>query len=258
MPHLSIGKTSEPTLELSDGRIDYDAELQRHHEVLLKACCIGIHEHVLDIGCGAGRMTRDAARLAAAGSALGVDSSAPMIKRARERAELEQLRNVTFVEADAEIYRFPSESFDVAISRFGTMFFADPIRAFANIGQALRPGGRLVMMVWQSGDQNEWYVSIQRSLAVDETSLAEFPGTADPFSLADMDATQGILAAAGFTDVACINVQEPVYYGRNVATAFEWIRKFLMTEHVLQRLDPSAREQASERLRSTLAAHDSG
>ena len=88
--------------------------------------------------------------MAQAGSALGVDISVPAIERARELAEAQGVRNVTFEQADAQVHRFPRERFDLAISRFGTMFFAEPVAAFTNIGRALRPAGRLVMMVWQA------------------------------------------------------------------------------------------------------------
>ena len=142
----------------------YDAELRRHNEVLRVACGIQFRDHVLDIGCGAGQTTRQAARTARAGSALGVDVSAPAIERARELARAEELPNVAFERGDAQVYRFPQQRFDLAISRFGTMFFDDPAAAFANIKGALRPAGRLVMMVWQVGERNEWDVAIRQSL----------------------------------------------------------------------------------------------
>jgi ubiquinone/menaquinone biosynthesis C-methylase UbiE len=136
--------------EPAPGPNGYDAQLRRHNEVLRRAC--GVQ---LDIGCGTGQTTREAARTAQAGSALGVDVSAPAIEHARELAWTEGLRNVTFEHANAQVYRFPPERFDLAISRFGTMFFGDPGAAFANINRALRPAGRLVMMVWQAHERNE-------------------------------------------------------------------------------------------------------
>ena len=145
--------------------MDYDAELSLHNQALRRACDISRHDRVLDIGCGAGQTTREAARTAAAGSAVGVDISAAMIARARVLTDAEGLRNVRFEQADAQVHRFPSEHFDIAISRFGTMFFADPVAAFSNIRRALRPAGRLVMMVWQGHEANEWSVAIQQSLA---------------------------------------------------------------------------------------------
>jgi ubiquinone/menaquinone biosynthesis C-methylase UbiE len=135
----------------------YDAELRRHNEVLRQACAVRSHDHVLDIGCGSGQTTREAARAARAGSALGVDVSAPAVERAREMAYAERIRNATFECVNAEVHRFPQERFDAAISRFGTMFFADPAAAFANTSRALRPAGRLVMMVWQAPERDEYY-----------------------------------------------------------------------------------------------------
>jgi ubiquinone/menaquinone biosynthesis C-methylase UbiE len=137
------------------GRVTYDAELRRHNEVLRQACGIHPRDHVLDIGCGTGQTTRQAAGTALAGSALGVDVSAAAIERARELARSEQVSNVAFERADAQVHRFPRAHFDLAISRFGTMFFDDPAAAFANIRRALRPAGRLVMLVWQARERNE-------------------------------------------------------------------------------------------------------
>jgi SAM-dependent methyltransferase len=228
--------------------VGYDAELRRHNEVLRQACGVQFHDHVLDIGCGAGQTTREAARVAR--SALGVDVSAPAIERARELARSEGLSNITFECASAEVHRFPQERFDLAISRFGTMFFGDPAAAFANIGRALRPAGRLVMMVWQAPERNEWEVAIRQSLRAAAPS-----GLPDAFSLADPPTVTGILEAAGFADVTFTDVNEPVYYGPDVAAAMDWVRGFAYTREVLKRLDPAAAARAVERLREALAAH---
>jgi ubiquinone/menaquinone biosynthesis C-methylase UbiE len=225
--------------------MDYDAELRLHAEVLRRACAILASEHVLDIGCGTGQTTRDAGRAASAGSALGIDTSAPMIARARELAAAEHLRNVRFEHDDAQVHPFPSQSFDVAISRFGTMFFADPVAAFRNIRAALKDNGRLVMMVWQSHDSNEWSVAIQQGPA----------RPSDAFSLADPAVVASILEAAGFAQTKFQDVREPVYYGDSVEAAFEWVGRFQVTRELLQSLDVVAAERARERLRKTLANH---
>ncbi len=236
------------------GRHDYDAELRLYNEVLRRACDVRGDDRVLDIGCGTGQTTRDAARLAQAGSALGVDTSAPAIERARQLARVEGLRNVTFEHADAQVYRFSQQRFDLAISRFGTMFFADPVAAFANIGRALRPAGRLVMMVWQAHEHNEWAVAIHQSLGGsggEGTLAGQGP---DPFSLAHPPTVNGILTAAGFVGIAFTGVQQPVYYGPDVATALAWVRGFTCTNEVLKRLDPAAGSRALARLRNALTA----
>jgi SAM-dependent methyltransferase len=230
--------------------VGYDAELRRYDAVLRRATGVRLHEHVLDLGCGTGHTTRQAARAARAGSALGVDISAPAIERAREQATAQGLGNVTFRHADAQVHGFPPGRFDLAMSRFGTMFFDDPVAAFANIGRALRPAGRLVMMVWQAPEHNEWDGALRRSLETAGPSAGP-----DPFSLADPPAVGEILRAAGFADAAFTEVREPVYYGPDVAAALEWVHGFTCTTAALKRLDPAAATRAGERLRRTLAEH---
>jgi SAM-dependent methyltransferase len=240
------------------GPVDYDAELQRHNEALRRAWGIHACDRVLDVGCGAGQTTRDAARLAVSGSALGVDISAPMIERARELAKAEGLRNVAFVHADAAVHPFPSEAFDVVISRFGTMFFAEPVAAFANLARSLRHSGRLMMMVWQDAEQNEWEVSIQRALGIDAAMATAASATPDPFSLADPNTIERILEASGLADITLTDVQEPVYYGEDVAAALDWVCEFSSVKEALQRMAPADRERALAALCKTLAVHDAG
>jgi SAM-dependent methyltransferase len=239
-------------------RVDYDAELQRHNEVLRRAYGIRPPDHVLDIGCGAGQTTRDAARIATSGAALGVDVSASAIEQARRLTDATGLSNVSFERVDAATHPFPPERFDVAISRFGTMFFARPVAAFANIRRALRPGGRLVMMVWREHGRNEWSVLIERALARGTAAPPAPPAQPDPFSLADPSVTERMLDAAGFAEPSFTDVHVPVYYGPDVAAALGWIRGFSSVEDALQRRDPASAERALERLRQALAAHVSG
>ena len=233
----------------------YDAELRLLNEVLRRACAVQPRDHVLDIGCGTGQTTREAARLASAGTALGVDISASVVGRARELARAQGLYNVTFMRADAQVHRFPPERFDLATSRFGTMFFADPAAAFANIARAVRPGGRLVMMVWQASERNEWDVAVRRSLTGPGIPAFLDPVGKDPFSLADPPAVTGILEAAGFAGITFADVREPVYYGPDVAGAFDWVCGFACTKAIIEWLDPAATAGALRRLREVLASH---
>ena len=133
----------------NDPNVDYDAELRLHNEALRRSYGIRRHDHVLDIGCGTGLTTREAARLAAPGRVVGVDVSERRLERARQVTAGEGLENVRYEVGDAQVHRFAPAGFDVAISRFGTMFFSDPAAAFANVAAALRPGARLVLLVWQ-------------------------------------------------------------------------------------------------------------
>jgi SAM-dependent methyltransferase len=236
--------------------VDYEAELQRHNVLLRDACRIGRADRVLDIGCGTGQTTREAGRTATAGVAVGVDTSAAAIQRARKLARAEGLRNVKFIQADAEVHRFPSETFDIVISRFGTMFFRDPALGFANLARALRVGGRLTMMVWQRRELNEWDVSIQHALAPGDLESSTAPDGPDPFALGNADSLRQILSAAGFVDATLADVHEPVFYGRNVEEAAKWVGQFTATKARLQRLHGQAQAAAVDRLRATLAAHD--
>jgi ubiquinone/menaquinone biosynthesis C-methylase UbiE len=234
--------------------ITYDSELRAYQERLRAAAGIGPGDHVLDIGCGAGQSTREAARAAAPGRVLGVDVSAPMLERARRLATAEQLDNVTHEHGDAQVHPFARGHFDVVISRFGTMFFADPAAAFSNIARALRAGGRLVVLVWQSRERNEWETAVDAALG------ARVPParTGDPFSLGDRAATARLLENAGFRDVVFSEVREPVFYGRDIDAATDWVRSFQSTRDALASLSATAAVRALERLRATIAAHDSG
>ena len=243
---------------MTGARVDYDTELVRYGEVLCRAWAVGPRDRVLDVGCGAGGTTRDAARAAWDGSAVGVDVSAPAVERARALAAAEGLANVTFECADVQTHRFAPGSFDLAVSRFGTMFFADPVEAFGTVARALRPGGRLVMLVWQAADRNAWDVAVRRALAGPEAAVTGGGGGGDgpdPFSLADPATVQGILQAAGFTGIGLTDVREAVHYGPDAASALAWVRGFTCTGAALQRLDPDAAAHALARLHDTLAEH---
>ncbi len=135
----------------------YDADL-------LDAADLAPADRVLDIGCGTGSVTLQAGGRVSAGSVLGVDLSAAMLATARARAAAAGLSNVRFEQCDAQLHAF-GEQFDVVLSRTGTMFFADPVAAFANIRRALRPGGRLTMMLtWQQAGRNPWVTEVAAAL----------------------------------------------------------------------------------------------
>lgn len=232
-------------------QFDYDAELRLHNEHFRAAARVGSNDRVLDIGCGTGQSTREAAHAAVSGSAVGVDVSAPMLDRARQLSDAQGLANITFQQADAQVHRFPPAHFDLCISRFGTMFFADPVAAFTNIGRALRPAARLVLLVWQERDRNEWATAIRETLA----AASAKPGGPDPFSLADPTVTEGILAAAGFADASFTDVHEPVYYGQDSATAFDAVLGLWGLKDLLANLDAAAAENVRAQLRTMLEAH---
>jgi SAM-dependent methyltransferase len=148
-------------------------------------------DEVLDIGCGTGASSRSVARLAPEGRVVGIDLSSPMLARAREAAERDGLRNLEFVQGDAQVHPFPADAFDLAMSSHGAMFFNDPVTAFANIRSALRPDARLAMTAWRPLRENEWLVAIRTALAAGRDLPEPLPGMPGPFGLADADHVAG-------------------------------------------------------------------
>jgi SAM-dependent methyltransferase len=235
----------------------YDAELHRHNVHFRAAAAVRPRDRVLDVGCGTGQTTREAARAAVDGSAVGVDVSAPMLERARRLSREQGLHNVSYQHGDAETLPFPTARFDLCISRFGTMFFADPGAAFTNIRRALRPGARLVLMVWQHAERNEWFTATREALAGSSTPRASATDL-EPFSLADPAATERLLTVAGFADVAFADSHEPVHYGPDVGAASDAVLGLRHARGLLDGLDASTAEHARGRLRAMLAAHITG
>ncbi|MFD3745883.1 class I SAM-dependent methyltransferase [Nocardia sp. NPDC058633] len=229
---------------------DYDAELRPHTAHLRAAARVGAGDRVLDIGCGTGQTTREAGRAAVDGSAVGVDISELMLEQARRISDEEGPSNVGFQLADAQVNPFPANAFDLCISRFGVMFFADPVAAFSNIARALRPGGRLAWLVWQGHDRNEWASMFSDVLA----SAIATPGRG-PFSLADPVVTESMLTTAGFTEITFTDIDEPVYYGADSAAAYDNLLRLTGFTAFLADLAPPGAERARARLREILADH---
>jgi SAM-dependent methyltransferase len=236
----------------------YDAAVRAYHERLLEAAAIAPGEQVLDIGCGTGEVTRAAARLAWAGAALGVDLSTRMLDRARELAAAEGLANVRFVRGDAQVHPFPDGGHDVAVSRFGAMFFADPVAAFANIARALAPGGRLAVIAWRPVADNEWVRAVFAALAAGRDLPTPVSGNPGPFGLADPDRTRAWLAAAGFSGVEVEAVDAPFLVGADAADAFAFIRRTGVVRGLTQGLDDDRRDAALAELEATMGRHDTG
>jgi SAM-dependent methyltransferase len=208
---------------------------------------------VLDIGSGTGQTTLDAARSASCGSVLGVDLSARMVEVARRAAERAALTNARFVQADAQIYPFADQTFTVAISRLGAMFFGDPLAAFTNSARAVRPGGRLVLVVWQPLPRNEWIVAISTALAAGRDLPAPAPEAPGPFSMSDPARVRTLLTIAGFIDSQVEGRTEPMYFGHSTRDAYQFVSG--MTGWMLQGLDDDGRARALDALRSTIEAH---
>jgi SAM-dependent methyltransferase len=195
----------------------YDAMAAGINEPLLTAAAIGARDRVLDVGCGAGFLTRLAARRAHEGRVVGVDISAPMLARARTVAAEEGLTNLIFEQGDAQVYPFPTAGFDLAISRGGVMFFNDHVTAFANIARALRPGGRLVFAGPQPGGPDTEHARAFAPLT--PFMRGPSPAARGMGSLTDPARIGSVLADAGFTGISVTGVDVPCVWGRDAADA---------------------------------------
>jgi SAM-dependent methyltransferase len=236
----------------------YERAGWRHQAAFDQAGIITAADRVIDIGCGTGASTRHAARQAVDGLALGVDLSGPMLARARERVAAEGLANVDFLQADAQVHPFDAGAFDVAVSSFGVMFFGDPVAAFANIGAALTPEGRLAVHVWRELGRNEWVSEIRNALAVGRDLPEPPPDAPTPFSLADPERAKGILGAAGFTDMAFTALDEPLEFGTDAEDAYGFMSSIGIVHGLTHELDDARRAEALDALRATVEAHDTG
>jgi SAM-dependent methyltransferase len=236
----------------------YDQGMSRYDDRMLAAAAIGANDAVLDIGCGCGQTSLEAARAAEAGSVLGVDLSHAMLAVAIERARAAGLTHARFERADAQVHPFVPESFDVAISRCGVMFFDDPVAAFSNIRRALRPGGRVAFVAWQGLSENEWIAALRGALAAGRDLPSPPPGAPGPFGLADPDHVHTVFESAGFADANLEDAREPWRGGADADDAFAFLTQTGMARGLLEDLDAAGREQALEALHRTLVAHDTG
>ncbi|HKY17194.1 MAG TPA: methyltransferase domain-containing protein [Microthrixaceae bacterium] len=194
-------------------------------ETMLDAVQLQAGERVLDVGCGVGTTTLDAARLVSPdGSAVGVDITADLLDVARHHAGAADMTNIEFLEADAQVHPFGDAEFDAIISRFGIMFFDDADAAFANIGRAVRPGGRLVTVCPGDPLDNQW-VTIAFAAAAPHVGLPDLgpPGTPGPFAFADPNRLTRALHAGGFRDITVEPITRSARFGNDLDDVVDFI-----------------------------------
>ncbi len=176
----------------------YDAQLEPFIAPVIEGADLSGGDSVIDIGCGTGAVSRAAAKVVGEGSVIGYDISESMVSEARLRSGGETRHRV----ADAQIEPFTPGGCDVVISRFGVMFFGDPVVAFANLASATRRGGRLSFVCWQDVSANEWMSGPGHAVAPILGPPPEpEPGAPGPFSLADPDLVAETLDAGGWTGI---------------------------------------------------------
>ena len=239
--------------ELAEG---FERASTEHRTVLLSAAALAPGEDVLDLGCGNGGLTLQAGAAVAPGRAIGIDLSSAMLANGRARAAAAGLTNVSFVHADAQVHAFEPASFDVVVSNSGSMFFDDQDAAFTNLRSALKPGGRIVLLVWQVLQNNEWLIELRRALALGRDLPSPPVGTPGPFGLADPDHTRDLLARTGYSSINIDDVRPPMQLGPDVESAYSFVSRMGNTRGLLDDLGEDDRITALNNLRSVLAEHD--
>ena len=237
-------------------QVRYDGMLAAFGDMVLERAELASGEAVLDIGCGCGSTTLAAAAAVAQGAVIGADLSAPMLARAREDAAAAGLTNATFVEADVQVYPFAASSFDAVISRFGVMFFNDPVAAFVNMRSATKAGGRLSFVCWQPLIANQWLVVPGAALA-EHVPFPDMgpPGAPGMFGLADPDRVREVLAASGWSSVEVEPVEAPIPVGGQgtIDDAVDFLRTGSLGRTMLAGVDDETVARAEASVRTALA-----
>jgi ubiquinone/menaquinone biosynthesis C-methylase UbiE len=239
----------------ADRQAVQDVLLRPVLDLLLERAVPKAGERVIDVGCGNGASSIAFARkVAPGGHVLGVDVSAPMLERARQSAPADL--PVEFALADATVYPFDPESFDLLASRFGVMFFAEPVISFSNLRRALRPSGRLGFACWREPKENPWMMTplqaVYRHVPKMPPVGPEDPG---PFAFASEERVKRVLGQAGFAGVA----MEPcplsldIAIGRGLEAAVEGSLQIGPASRALQEHPPEIREAAKNSIRELLA-----
>lgn len=231
-----------------------DSVLAPAADLLLEAAAIAVGEHVLDIGCGCGATTLAAAAATGpAGAVVGADLSAPMLDVARTRAN----GHVKVEYRQADVQTDPlGGPFDVAISRFGTMFFDDRTAAFENIARHLAPAGRLCIVTWQPLEANQWLVVPGAALL----AFGTLPESADPagpgmFAQADPSTVHRMLAAAGFADVSIEPRTLAMHLGTTITDAVDYLADSGPGRAILETIPPERHDEALAAVGDALRRH---
>ena len=195
--------------------------LSYHSEAVIPKLPVRAGDRVLDVGCGWGDTAMKLARIVGPeGEVVAIDCCDAFLTNAQADLEATGLTNVTFLRGDAEV-ALPKGQFDFVFSRFGTMFFANPVAGLRNMRRALRPGGRVVHIVWRRPADNPWLsmakdIVLRHLPAPGEDAHTCGPG---PFSMSDEATGRKMMEVAGYTDIAFERVDAPVRVGDNVKDA---------------------------------------
>jgi ubiquinone/menaquinone biosynthesis C-methylase UbiE len=223
-------------------------------EALIDRAAAKAGERNLDVGCGCGATSIALAeRIAPSGFVFGVDISVPMLSRARQLAP--KNLPLDFVLADATVYPFDPASFDLLVSRFGVMFFAEPVVSFANLRKALRPSGRVAFACWREPRENPWMMTPLQAVYQHVPKLPQLgPEDPGPFAFASEERVHRILSEAGFSTIAMepCNLSLDIAIGRGLDAAVQTALEIGPASRALDGHPEDVRRAASQSIREAL------
>lgn len=231
-----------------------DRMLRPHGERAIQAAELGAGDRVIDVGCGCGDSTLEIARIVGpAGEVLGIDVSETMVTRAREQAASWPDLRVRFVLADAQAYHFAEGEADAVYSRFGVMFFDDPVAALRNLASALRPGGGLAFACWQRLEDNPWVATVFEIAARHVEIPLPAHGGVGPFAFAEADRIEHILREAGFDGIDIEAYRPMVVMGETLPEAVNHAMQMTPAADTLAAAKPAVQNAIAEELGTAFA-----
>ncbi len=244
----------------TDRQASQDVLLAPVSQILIDRIAPKTGDRIVDIGCGCGATSIALAeRVAPDGFVLGVDISAPMLERARQLAP--KALPLDFVQADATVYPFEPASFDLLVSRFGVMFFAEPVVSFRNLRKALRPQARVVFACWREPKENPWMMAPLQAVYRHVPRLPQVgPEDPGPFAFAGEERVKRILQEAGYADIAmeARNIALDIAIGRGLDAATGAALEIGPSARALDGHPPEVRAAARESVRELLTPYARG
>jgi SAM-dependent methyltransferase len=244
----------------TDRQAEQDVLLAGVSKLLIDRAAAKAGDRILDVGCGCGSTSIALARqVAPSGFVLGIDISGPMLARARELAP--KGAPVDFVLADATVYPFDPASFDVLVSRFGVMFFAEPAVSFANLRRALRPSGRVAFACWREPRENPWMMAPLQAIYQHVPKLPpQGPEDPGPFAFASEERVNRILGEAGYgrIEMEPVALSFDIAIGRGLDAAVQAALQIGPGSRALDGHSPETRAAAAKSVKEMLTPHVRG
>jgi SAM-dependent methyltransferase len=243
-----------------DNQDRLDSLIEPFGELVLERAGISAGARAIDVGCGCGATCLALARrVGPGGSVLGIDISAVMLDRARERARAAGAQQIELANVDAQTHRFEPRSRDLVFSRFGVMFFADPTAAFANLRAALRPGGGVAFVCWRPLGENPWmtvpFAAVATVLAPPPPPPPDAPG---PFAFGDAQRVRKILGDAGFERIEIAPHEREISLGASPEQATDFSLAAGPASRLLVSASERDRSRAAAAVREALVPHARG